>query len=74
MSAPLQQQQTALGDGDHLEREIGEGGMATVYLARDAKHDRRVAIEVLRPDIGAALGADRFLLEITTTKIFPRAQ
>jgi WD40 repeat protein len=50
-----------------LEREIGAGGMATVYLAHDLKHDRDVAIKVLHPDLGAALGADRFLSEIRTT-------
>ena len=57
----------ALADRYRIERELGAGGMATVYLARDAKHDRDVAIKVLRPEIGAALGADRFLLEIKTT-------
>jgi serine/threonine-protein kinase len=43
-----------------VEREIGAGGMATVYLAHDRKHDRKVAIKVLRADLGAALGAERF--------------
>ena len=47
-----------------IERELGAGGMATVYLARDAKHDRRVAIKVLRPELAAALGPDRFPREI----------
>ncbi len=56
-----------LADRYRLERELGAGGMATVYLARDLKHDRLVAIKVLRQEIGAALGADRFLLEIKTT-------
>ncbi|MEO5588804.1 MAG: protein kinase [Gemmatimonadaceae bacterium] len=50
-----------------MERELGAGGMATVYLARDLKHDRDVAIKLLRPEIGAALGAERFLFEIKTT-------
>ncbi|MEO6923817.1 MAG: serine/threonine-protein kinase, partial [Bryocella sp.] len=50
-----------------IEREIGAGGMATVYLAHDTKHDRDVAVKVLHPDLGAALGADRFLSEIRTT-------
>ena len=50
-----------------LERELGEGGMATVYLAADLKHDRKVALKVLRPELAAALGAERFLREITTT-------
>ena len=50
-----------------IERELGAGGMATVYLAHDLKHDRDVAIKVLHPDLGAALGAERFLSEIKTT-------
>src|ERR1044071_7724872 len=50
-----------------IEREIGQGGMATVYLARDVKHDRKVAVKVLHPDLAAALGAERFLAEIRTT-------
>ena len=58
---------TALADRYTLERELGQGGMATVYLARDLKHDRDVAIKVLHPDLAAALGAERFLAEIRTT-------
>ena len=50
-----------------IEREVGHGGMATVYLARDLKHDRRVAIKVLREEIAAAVGAERFLEEIRVT-------
>ena len=50
-----------------LDRELGAGGMATVYLAHDLKHDRDVAIKVLHPDLGAALGGERFLSEIRTT-------
>jgi eukaryotic-like serine/threonine-protein kinase len=50
-----------------IERKLGQGGMATVYLARDLKHDRRVALKVLRPELAAILGADRFLAEIKTT-------
>src|SRR5438034_360291 len=50
-----------------VEREIGAGGMATVYLARDLKHNRRVALKVLRPDLGVVLGAERFLSEIEVT-------
>src|SRR5678809_619450 len=57
----------ALADRYRIEREIGTGGMATVYLARDLRHDRDVAIKVLHPDLAAALGADRFLAEIKTT-------
>ena len=57
----------ALADRYRLERELGQGGMATVYLAHDLKHDRNVAIKVLRPELAAALGHERFLREITTT-------
>ena len=57
----------ALADRYRLERELGQGGMATVYLAEDLKHHRKVAIKVLRPELAAALGADRFLREIETT-------
>ena len=54
----------ALRDRDTLERELGRGGMATVYLATDLKLHRQVALKVLRPELGAALGTDRFLREI----------
>ena len=57
----------ALADRYRVDRELGQGGMATVYLAHDLKHDRDVAIKVLHPDLGAALGGDRFLSEIRTT-------
>ncbi len=57
----------ALSDRYRIERELGAGGMATVYLAHDIKHDRDVAIKVLHPDLGAALGGERFLSEIRTT-------
>jgi eukaryotic-like serine/threonine-protein kinase len=57
----------AFGDRYRIERELGAGGMATVYLADDVRHHRRVAIKVLRPALAAALGAERFLREITTT-------
>ena len=55
---------TALAERYDLTRTIGQGGMATVYLARDRKHDRDVAVKVLRPDLAASLGTDRFLKEI----------
>jgi serine/threonine-protein kinase len=57
----------ALADRYVIERELGQGGMATVYLAHDLKHDRQVAIKVLRPELSAILGAERFLAEIKTT-------
>src|SRR2546423_6370955 len=50
-----------------IERELGRGGMATVYLARDLKHDRPVALKVLRPELAAVLGGERFLREIRLT-------
>ena len=50
-----------------IERELGRGGMATVYLAQDVKHDRPVAVKVLHPELAAALGAERFLREIKLT-------
>jgi serine/threonine protein kinase len=58
---------TALADRYKIERELGQGGMATVYLAEDLKHRRKVAVKVLNPDLAAALGAERFLREIETT-------
>ncbi len=58
---------TALADRYRIERQIGEGGMATVYLAEDLKHGRKVALKVLRPELAAVLGADRFVQEIKTT-------
>jgi serine/threonine-protein kinase len=58
---------TALSDRYRVERELGAGGMATVYLAHDLRHDRRVAIKVLRPELAAVIGAERFLAEIRTT-------
>ena len=54
----------ALRDHYRLERELGRGGMGAVYLAEDLKHHRRVAVKVLRPDLSASLGTDRFLREI----------
>ena len=67
MNTPLDRLTAALAHHYRIERELGAGGMATVYLAHDLKHDRDVAIKVLHPDLGAALGGERFLSEIRTT-------
>ena len=56
-----------LADRYQIERELGQGGMATVYLAQDLRHDRKVALKVLRPELAAVIGAARFLQEIKTT-------
>jgi tRNA A-37 threonylcarbamoyl transferase component Bud32/dienelactone hydrolase len=64
VSEPQAKLASALADRYEIERELGRGGMATVYLARDLKHHRHVAIKVIRPDLAAALGAERFLREI----------
>ena len=58
---------TALADRYRLEHKLGEGGMATVYLARDLKHERNVALKVLRPELAAVIGGERFLNEIKVT-------
>ena len=63
----LDRLKTALSDRYAVQEEIGAGGMATVYLAEDLKHHRKVAVKVLRPELAAALGPERFLREITTT-------
>ncbi|MEO8139973.1 MAG: protein kinase [Gemmatimonadota bacterium] len=63
----LERLRAALADRYRIERELGAGGMATVYLAQDLKHDRQVAIKVLRPELAAVIGAERFLSEIKTT-------
>ena len=57
----------AVADRYCIERELGQGGMATVYLAQDLKHERRVALKVLKPELAAVLGPDRFLREIKVT-------
>ncbi|MFI5311009.1 MAG: protein kinase [Gemmatimonadales bacterium] len=62
-----EQLNTALAGRYLIERLVGEGGMATVYLARDLKHDRQVALKVLKPELGAVLGVERFLAEIKVT-------
>jgi len=64
MSSLQQQLEDGLRGRYTLERELGEGGMAVVFLARDLRHDRNVALKVLRPDISAEIGAERFLREI----------
>src|SRR5688572_24211112 len=58
---------SALAGRYDLDREIGRGGMATVYLARDVRHHRNVALKVLKPELGALLGVERFLAEIRVT-------
>jgi len=63
----IERLRTALADRYRIERELGAGGMATVYLAQDLKHDRKVALKVLRPELAAVLGAERFVVEIKTT-------
>ncbi|HET7251502.1 MAG TPA: serine/threonine-protein kinase, partial [Gemmatimonadales bacterium] len=57
----------SLADRYRIERELGQGGMATVYLAQDLKHARMVAVKVLKPELAAVLGAERFLAEIKVT-------
>jgi serine/threonine-protein kinase len=64
MTEPVTRLQVALVDRYRLDRELGQGGMATVYLADDLKHRRKVAIKVLRPELAAVIGAERFLREI----------
>jgi len=67
MTPDLERLTAALADRYRLERALGQGGMATVYLAEDLKHDRKVAIKVLKPELAAVLGAERFVQEIKTT-------
>ncbi len=67
MSDPIRRLNAALEGRYRIERELGEGGMATVYLADDLRHERKVAVKVLRPELAAVVGAERFLAEIKTT-------
>jgi eukaryotic-like serine/threonine-protein kinase len=67
MTGILDRLSSSLADRYRVERELGAGGMATVYLAVDLKHGRRVALKVLHPELAAVLGAERFLTEIKTT-------
>ncbi|MCH7716880.1 MAG: protein kinase [Gemmatimonadetes bacterium] len=67
MSDAMERLKSALADRYAIEHELGVGGMATVYLAEDLRHKRKVAVKVLRPELAAVLGADRFVQEITTT-------
>ncbi len=67
MSDAVTRLNTALQGRYRIERELGEGGMARVYLADDLKHERKVALKVLRPELAAVVGAERFLAEIKTT-------
>ena len=64
MSDPTARLVSALSDRYQIESEIGSGGMATVYLAHDVKHDSKVALKVLKPELAAVIGTDRFLSEI----------
>ena len=66
MTEPVSSLQEALAERYRIERELGQGGMAHVYLAEDLRHDRKVAIKVLRPELSAVIGAGRFLREIKT--------
>jgi serine/threonine-protein kinase len=67
MTTQAERLSTALTGRYTIQRELGSGGMATVYLAHDLRHDRNVALKVLRPELAAVIGADRFLAEIKTT-------
>jgi tetratricopeptide (TPR) repeat protein len=67
MTMPPEQLSWALSDRYHIERELGTGGMATVWLARDLRHDRLVALKVMQPELASAIGVDRFVREVRLT-------
>ena len=67
MTDPITRLNEALKERYRIDRELGEGGMANVYLADDLRHDRKVALKVLKPELAAIVGAERFLAEIKTT-------
>src|SRR4030042_2139307 len=67
MAEMLERLRVARAERYSVERELGSGGMATVWRARDLRYARQVAVKVLRPDLSAALGSDRFLREIRIT-------
>ncbi|HEX6434277.1 MAG TPA: protein kinase, partial [Gemmatimonadales bacterium] len=64
MTAVFDRLSTALTDRYAIQRELGRGGMATVYLAQDLRHDRPIAVKVLHPEVAATLGTERFKREI----------
>jgi len=67
MTDVIERLQSAIADRYRVERELGQGGMATVFLARDLRHEREVALKVLRPELAAVIGGERFLQEIRVT-------
>ncbi len=67
MTETIDRLKTALADKYAIERELGAGGMATVYLAHDVKHDREVAVKLLKPELSAVIGGERFVQEIEVT-------
>lgn len=69
MTGIYEQLSAQLAERYRIERELGAGGMATVYLAHDLRHDRHVAIKVLTPELAAVIGGARFLAEIHTTAL-----